>query len=1660
MSRRRPLDIAIVGMACRFPGARSLFEYWENILGGVDSTSDVPTDRWDPAVFFDPDSEANDRVPCRRGGYLDQPVEFDPASFGIMPNAVDGGEPEQFLVLDAARSALIDAGLPEGVADGRKVEVVIGRGNYFNRGNLTRLQHGRIVAQTLAVLEALHPEWSEADRLALRLDLKASLPPFGPATVPGQLTNATAGRVSNRLGLTGPSYVVDAASASSLVALDLGARSLVERRSDLALVGGVYLEADVDFPMVFRQLGALSKSGRSMPFGAGADGMLSGEGVGVVVLKRRADAERDGDRIYAVLQGVGLASDGRGLGLAAPSAKGHARSIRRACRAAGIDPSSVGLIEGHGLGVPAADLAELRALRAVFPPTVPGRRVLGAVSSMIGHAMPAAGIAGLIKTALAIHHRVLPPTIHSENPHPLLKRSDSPLTLNPSARPWIHGDPSTPRRAGVNAFGFAGINAHAILEEHAGSEEPDSPGAMLRWDSEAFLLAAPDRPALADLCRLVLRWLREHPEATLKDVAYTLATSRLDHPARLGLVAKSADELIDRLEAALKKLDAPECRTIRDARGAYYREPVGHGPPRIAFLFPGEGSQYPGMLADLCPHFPEVRALFDTSDRLAREGGDSTWPSEHLFGRKPDQDPALWSAGVAVNVVLSAQWALYQLLIRLGLRPDAVIGHSSGELLALGAAGVIEVDRSFEDRLGELGAVFGKLESSGTLPKARLIAVAADRARVESILDGLDGVEVAMDNCPHQVVLAGEPGAAEVAVGRLREAGLASEDLPFARAYHTPGFAPAMGPIESFFGQLAMNRPRVEIYSCASESRMPEDPEAIRSLAVEQWTKAVGFRRAIESMHSDGLGIFVDVGARGNLAGFVEDTLRGRPSFTVAANMPRRSGTLQLNHLVASLFAQGVNLEPGHLYARRRPEVVDFTEPPRVNRPRPSLAIGFPTMSVSGEIVERLQSKKPGRNGHHHEWNAPGEKSSSTNPGASPSSPSLKESAPIGLSTEDEIDSIPGQTATAAHPEPFVMEAEVRDFGTTDVDSAMLVFQETMNDFLETQRAVMDAFLGHPSPVEEAWSPLNGQDSRVSSVNPPRQGLPGPWSGDLISMVEGVECVSRIILDASDDPVAEHHTLGGRRISALHPDWRGLPVLPFSVMAEILAEVGAGLSPGKTLVAIREVRAHKWIRYEDEPVELEVRAHVLPDRPGSVFVSIHNRGLARAPRPVEAAVFDGVAVFDDHRPASPIASPFRLEDPVCCRFTSETIYAEQWLFHGPTLQAVVGIGPISMGGIEGTLRVLPLAELLREGQDAAGLLTDPIILDNFTHLLGGWGLDRLADDGDVIFPLGMEELAIFGEPPPEGTEVACRVSILERERHRVRVEAEIIRPDGRVWMSIGGWEDWRFHWPGRYRDGFRQPDRTFLGEPLDVEGRSDLSAVWLEPPGDMGRPVWRDVLEHVQLGPDERSSYLALRGPDQRRTHRLWGRIAAKEAARRLWQAEGRPPTYPGDLIVEPDSLGRPSLRSRLDPSRIDLPSISIAHVDGVAVALASLDPRARLGIDVEPIVERSGGFESTAFLPGEIELLGGRSGADRAEWVARLWCAKEATAKATGLGFIDGPSGVEVVQVGRDGVLVVRLRGGLASSCPDLSGFPIRVTTARRGDRIWAWTLGERIDR
>ncbi len=463
-------DIAIIGMSCIFPGAPDAKTFWENILAKVCAISDPPED-WQADIFFDPNSNSNDRIYCKAGGYLKDLASFNPLEYGVMPLSIDGSEPDQFLALRVAHEALSDSGYLNRQFDRQRTEVIIGRGTYFNRGYVTLVQHGLVLDQTMRILKSLHPEHTDEDLQTIRLELKRALPPLTPETIPGLVPNIMCGRVMNRLDLMGTSYTVDAACASSLIAVNAALGDLRADRCDMAIVGGVQVSTPALIYMVFCQLNALSRRGQIRPFDKNADGTLLGEGLGMMVLKRRADAERDGDRIYALVKGVGVASDGRALGLLAPRLEGEELSLRRAYAQTGIQPETIELIEAHGTGTKVGDATEIKALSRVF-----GNRnghgthiALGSVKSMIGHIIPASGIASLIKTALALHYKVLPPTL-CEEPNPELALDQTPFYINTETRPWIHGAPH-PRRAGVNAFGFGGINAHAILEEYLGVEQ-------------------------------------------------------------------------------------------------------------------------------------------------------------------------------------------------------------------------------------------------------------------------------------------------------------------------------------------------------------------------------------------------------------------------------------------------------------------------------------------------------------------------------------------------------------------------------------------------------------------------------------------------------------------------------------------------------------------------------------------------------------------------------------------------------------------------------------------------------------------------------------------------------------------------------------------------------------------------------------------------------------------------------------------------------------------------------------------------------------------------------------------------------------------------------------------------------------------------------------
>lgn len=461
--------VAVVGMGCVFPGAPDAESFWQNICRKRGFITEHP----DPesARYLDPDSPDFERVYSLRGGYLGSLATFDPAGYGVMPADVQRGDGDQFLALRAATAAVEDSGVDLDAIRRDRVEVILGHSTYFTPANINWVQIGVALEQTVDVVRSLVPGVSEQELARIREALRRSLPPMTPQTPPTLIPNIIAGRIANRMDLMGTSYTLDAACATSHIAVGNAVKDLLTDTCDFVLAGATQASCLVLELMLFCAIGAMSRLPELRPFDRRADGTMLGEGVGVLMLRRTKDAERDGNRIYAVIRGVGMASDGRARALLAPRLEGQALAIRRAYEAAGVDPSGVELIEAHGTGIPLGDVTEVTALSQLFgdrkgrAPTC----AIGSIKSMIGHCRSAAGVAGIIKTALALHHKILPPTLQCDEPNPDLGLERTPFYINTETRPWIRPAGGAPRRAGVSAMGFGGIDAHCVLEEHPGA---------------------------------------------------------------------------------------------------------------------------------------------------------------------------------------------------------------------------------------------------------------------------------------------------------------------------------------------------------------------------------------------------------------------------------------------------------------------------------------------------------------------------------------------------------------------------------------------------------------------------------------------------------------------------------------------------------------------------------------------------------------------------------------------------------------------------------------------------------------------------------------------------------------------------------------------------------------------------------------------------------------------------------------------------------------------------------------------------------------------------------------------------------------------------------------------------------------------------------------
>ncbi|MDO8255110.1 type I polyketide synthase [Shewanella algae] len=887
--RLKDTPIAIVGMASLFAGSRYLNQFWDLICDKIDAITQVPADRWQVADYFDPDKKAADKSYCKRGGFIPE-VDFNPMEFGLPPNILELTDTSQLLSLVVAKEVLEDAGIHEGSDYDRDrigITLGIGGGQKISQSLNARLQY--------PVLKKVFRESgvSEQDSEMLIRKFQDQYIHWEENSFPGSLGNVIAGRIANRFDLGGMNCVVDAACAGSLAAMRMALTELTEGRSDMMLTGGVCTDNSAYMYMSFSKTPAFTSDEQIKPFDADSRGMMIGEGIGMVALKRLDDAERDGDRIYAVIKGVGASSDGKFKSIYAPRPEGQAKALQRAYDDAGFPPHTLGLMEAHGTGTAAGDVAEFSGLNAVMSQDNPELQhiALGSIKSQVGHTKSTAGTAGVIKAALALHHKVLPPTINVKQPNPKMAVEQSPFYLNTQTRPWMPRTDGTPRRAAVSSFGFGGTNFHLVLEEHS-PELPKQP-ARLRRTPLPLLFCAPDKPALEQEISALLKTLNSDAHGNLETLCapYRLGSQTQVQGPRLGLLACDTIELQQKLQQALNKLQSTaeeQPQTRWQHQGVEYRSaPLTEA--KTAALFAGQGSQYLQMGSGLTQLYPELRAEFAAADReFSRQGIADKYGMGPLSARvfpiakftplaSKEDELALANTRFAQSAIGALGMGQFTLLCQAGFQADMLAGHSFGELSALRAAGALSRESYY-------ALAFARGDAMASVPEdkdpgsmsAVILPSAAERNTLEQLLQTEPEVQIANINSPVQLVIAGASEAVARLNLKLNEAGLRAIALPVSAAFHTPLVAHAQQPFAKAIARQGLSDAKTPLYVNATGDKLAQDAESLRANLEQHMLKPVRFSEQIESMYRDGARIFVEFGPKNTLAKLAQATLGDR----------------------------------------------------------------------------------------------------------------------------------------------------------------------------------------------------------------------------------------------------------------------------------------------------------------------------------------------------------------------------------------------------------------------------------------------------------------------------------------------------------------------------------------------------------------------------------------------------------------------------------------------------------------------------------------------------------------------------------------------------------------------------------------------------------------
>jgi len=923
-SRLQSSPIAIVGMASVFAETKNLEQFWDNIVESVNGIKDIPEDRWAIDDYYSSDKKAADKTYCKRGGFLPE-IDFDPMEFGLPPNILELTDITQLMSLVVARDVLADAGISDEAAyDRDKIGITLGVGGGQKQiAPLTSRLQGPILDKVLKASGL-----SEEDRNVIIEKYKKAYIPWEENSFPGMLGNVIAGRIANRFDFGGTNCVVDAACAGSLAAIKMAVSDLLEHRSEMMISGGVCCDNSPFMYMSFAKTPAFTDGDDIRPFDENSKGMMIGEGVGMIALKRLEDAERDGDKIYALIKGIGSSSDGRFKSIYAPRPSGQVKALKRAYQDAGFDPKTCGLIEAHGTGTKAGDAAEFSGLNTLFSENNEQKQhiALGSVKSQVGHTKAAAGTAGIIKAALALHHKVLPATINVDKPNPSLEIENSPLYVNNETRPWMPRADGVKRRAGVSSFGFGGTNFHFVMEEYKASHDI---AYRLNEVAQTLVISATNKAALTTTLK---GWLTKLAvETDLQAFAFNALV--IENPfktpsselARCGFIAKNALQAIEKITQVLKNLESDDTSWSKPT-GIYYRESAIEVQGKVVALFSGQGSQYVNMGRDLTCNFPTMLATSAKMDKSFTDAGKAQLSSTvfplpvFTETERKAHDENLRLTQNAQPAIGTFSAGLFNTFKQAGLTVDFAAGHSFGELTALWAAGVLSEDDYMllaRSRGAAMSAPEDKDFDAGTMA-----AVVGSPAKVALDIKDIDGVSIANYNSNNQVVIAGVTAQIEVAVEQLQAKGYKVVKLPVSAAFHTELVGHAQKPFADVIDSVEFNNPTMPVFANGTAKAHSSNADEIKATLKNHILESVHFNEEIDNLYAAGGRVFIEFGPKNVLTRLVDNILKDKNDVvTIAVNSnPKKSADQQLRLAAVEMAVLGLALDNIDPYsAQQRP---------------------------------------------------------------------------------------------------------------------------------------------------------------------------------------------------------------------------------------------------------------------------------------------------------------------------------------------------------------------------------------------------------------------------------------------------------------------------------------------------------------------------------------------------------------------------------------------------------------------------------------------------------------------------------------------------------------------------------------------------------------------